>query len=119
MAHSADPLACGDLIAARRSAYGKAAAEDGDWTAAAEMFAQALELAPDWPRAWFAFAEARQELGDVAGAAEAFRRTLEADPSDAQGARARLAQLGLAEPPCPRPMSHACSTITRLASTSI
>ena len=48
--------------------------------AAAEMFAQALEQAPDWPPAWFALAEARQESGDVGAAA------------------ARLAQLGLAEP---------------------
>jgi len=86
MARSADPLACGDLIAWRRYAYGKAAAEDGDWTAAAEMFAQAIERAPD-----FALAEAQQELGSVAGAAAALRRTLEADPSDAQGAAARLA----------------------------
>jgi len=34
----------------------KAAAEDGDWTAAAEMFAQAIEQAPDWPPAGFALA---------------------------------------------------------------
>ena len=30
-----DPLACGDLIAYRRYAYGRAAAEDGDWAVAA------------------------------------------------------------------------------------
>jgi hypothetical protein len=38
MAPFSDPLACGDLIAHRRYVYGKAAAEDGDWAAAAEMF---------------------------------------------------------------------------------
>ena len=64
-----DPLACGDLIAWRRYAYGKAAAEDGDFVAASEMFEQALEQAPHWPPAWFALAEARESLGDVAGAA--------------------------------------------------
>jgi len=106
MARSADPLACGDLIAWRRYAYGKAAAKDGDWTAAAEMFAQAIERAPDWPPAWFALAEAQQELGNVAGAAAALRRTLEADPSDAQGAAARLAQLGETEPPAALPEAY-------------
>jgi hypothetical protein len=44
MAH--DQLLCSDLIAGRRYAYAKAAAEDGDWSAAAEIFEQALERAP-------------------------------------------------------------------------
>jgi hypothetical protein len=43
MAH--DQLLCSDLIAERRYAYAKAAAEDGDWSAAAEIFEQALERA--------------------------------------------------------------------------
>ncbi len=96
---TADPLACVDLIAWRRYAYGKAAANDGDFAAAAEMFEQALEQAPDWPPASFALAEAREKLGDVDGAADAFRKTLEADPSDAQGALPRLALIGRADPP--------------------
>ncbi len=33
-----DPLAAGDLIAERRFAYAKAAADEGDWGAAAELF---------------------------------------------------------------------------------
>ena len=101
-----DPLACGDLIAGRRYAYGKAAAEDGDWAAAAEMFEQALEQAPGWPPAWFGLGEAREKLGDVEGAADAFRRTLETDPSDAQGAGPRLALLGKAEPPSALPRAY-------------
>ena len=96
---TADPLACVDLIAWRRYAYGKAAANDGDFAAAAEMFEQALEQTPDWPPASFALAEAREKLGDVDGAADAFRKTLEADPSDAQGALPRLALIGRADPP--------------------
>ena len=95
MAH--DPLACGDLIAERRFAYAKAAAEDGDWSAAAEIFEQALERAPHWAAAWFALGEAREKLGDVEGAADAFRSALAADPSDAQGAAARLALIGRGE----------------------
>ena len=101
-----DPLACGDLIAWRRYAYGKAAAEDGDFVAASEMFEQALAQAAHWPPAWFALAEARESLGDVAGAAEAFRRTLSADRSDAQGAGPRLAILGRGEPPSALPQAY-------------
>ena len=101
-----DPLACVDLIAWRRYAYAKAAAEDGDFATAAEMFEQALEQAPDWPPAWFALAEAREKLGDVDGAADAFRKSLEADPSDVQGAAARLALLGEAEPPDALPPAY-------------
>ena len=104
MAH--DPLASGDLIADRRYAYGKAAADDGDWAAAAEMFEQALEQAPTWSPAWFALGEAREKLGDVEGAAEAFRRTLETDPSDSQGAAARLALLARGEAPRALPQAY-------------
>jgi predicted TPR repeat methyltransferase len=92
-----DPLASGDLIAERRFAYGRAAAEDGDWGAAAELFEQTLERAPDWAVAWFALGETREKLGDLDAAAQAFRMSLVADPADAQGARARLALIGRGE----------------------
>jgi predicted TPR repeat methyltransferase len=105
-----DPLACDDLTAHRRYAYGKAAAEDGDWAAAAEIFEQTAELAPGWAPAWFALGEAREKLGDVEGAAEAFRWTLEADPADAQGAGPRLALLQRSEPPSALPQAY----VTRL-----
>ena len=101
-----DPLACGDLLAFRRYAYARSAAEDGDWRAAAEVLEQALERAPNWAPAWFALAEAREELGDRAGWAEAFRATLRADPSDAQGAGARLALLGVGEAPKSLPKAY-------------
>ena len=71
-----DPLASGDLIAERRFAYAKAAAEEGDFSAAAEVFEQALERAPNWAAAWFALGEAREKLGDLDGAAQAFRMSL-------------------------------------------
>ena len=57
-----DPLASGDLIAERRFAYAKAAGEENDWSAAAELFEQALELAPHWAAAWFALGEAGRSL---------------------------------------------------------
>jgi predicted TPR repeat methyltransferase len=92
-----DPLAAGDLIAERRFAYAKAAAKEGDWGAAAELYEQTVERAPRWAAAWFALAEAREKLGDLDAAGQAFRETLVADPADAQGARARLALLGRGE----------------------
>src|SRR5580704_14892006 len=89
-----DPLASGDLIAERRFTHAQAAAREGDWSAAAELFEQALELAPHWAAAWFALGEAREKLGDFEAAAQAFRETLVTDPTDAQGAMARLALIG-------------------------
>jgi predicted TPR repeat methyltransferase len=92
-----DPLTSGDLIAERRFTYAKAAAEEGDWRAAAELFEQALERAPYWAVAWFALGNAREKLGEFDAAAQAFRMSLAADPADAQGAAARLALMGRAD----------------------
>lgn len=89
-----DPFAAGDFIAERRFAYAKAAAQEGDWSAAAQLFEQALERAPRWAAAWFALGKAREKLGDPDAAAQAFRMSLGADPADAQGAIARLALIG-------------------------
>lgn len=88
-----DPLLCPDPLAERRYAYARAAADEGDWRAAAEIYEQALERAPDWAPAWFSLAEARERLGDVASAAVAFREALRADPDDSSGAEPRLARL--------------------------
>ena len=94
-----DPLASGDLIAERRFAYAKAAADERDFAAAAELFEQTLERAPKWAAAWFALGEARQKLGDLDAAAQAYRMSLAADPADAQEAMARLALIGRADAP--------------------
>jgi predicted TPR repeat methyltransferase len=101
-----DPLASGDLVADRRFAYAKAAAEDCDWSVAAELFEQALERAPNWAAAWFALGEAREKLGDIDLAARAFRATLVADPADAQGAMARLALIGREDAPGTLPQAY-------------
>jgi predicted TPR repeat methyltransferase len=101
-----DPLAAGDFVAERRFAYAKAAAEEGDWGAAAELFEQALGRAPDWAAAWFALGEAREKLGDLDAAAQAFRETLVADPADAQGAMARLALIGRGDAPGALPQAY-------------
>jgi predicted TPR repeat methyltransferase len=101
-----DPLAADDLIAERRFAYAKAAAADGDWRAAAELFEQTLERSPRWAAAWFALGEAREKLGDLDAAAQAFRMSLAADRSDAQGATARLALIGRGDAPSALPKAY-------------
>jgi predicted TPR repeat methyltransferase len=101
-----DPLASGDLIAERRFAYAKAAAKDGDWSAAADLYEQTVEQAPHWAAAWFALAEAREKLGDLDAAARAFRGTLTADAADSQGAAARLALIGRGDAPDALPPAY-------------
>jgi predicted TPR repeat methyltransferase len=101
-----DPLASGDPLAERRFAYARAAADEGDFNAAAEVLEQALERAPDWAAAWFALGEARERLGDIGAAAEAFRAALRCDPADAQGASARLALIGRGDAPPALPPAY-------------
>ena len=91
-------ITSGDLIADRRYEMARAYAADGDLAAAADLYAQAVELAPDFASAWFALGEAREVLGDSVGARAAFERAVAADPDDHHGAALRLARLGGADP---------------------
>src|SRR5579871_1398263 len=93
-----DPLSCADPLADRRFAYGRAAADAGDWPTAVDLYEQAGELAPRWAPAQFALGEARERLGDADGAVRAWRACLALDPEDRQGAAARLALLEGATP---------------------
>src|SRR5256714_15554478 len=76
----------------------RAYAADGDFAAAADLFAQAVELRPGFASAWFALGETRERLGDRDGARAAFARAQAADPQDRHGAALHLARLGAAEP---------------------
>jgi predicted TPR repeat methyltransferase len=87
-------LSSGDLIADRRYRYGRDLAARGDVSAAADLFAQAVEAAPRFAPAWFALGEARAKLGDNAGAFWAFQMALKIDPQDRCGAALHLARLG-------------------------
>ena len=109
------PLSSGDLIADSRYEYAAASAADGDFSAAADLFEQALERAPDWPAALFGLGQAREGQGRPETAADAYRRTLAADPDDVLCAAAPLARLGGAARSTGfrAPMSRACSTTTR------
>ena len=86
-----------DLIADRRYKAAIELASRGDFSAAADILAQTVELAPNFATAWFALGAIRDRLGDRAGAVAAFERTRDADPADYHGARLQLARLGAGE----------------------
>jgi predicted TPR repeat methyltransferase len=100
----------GDLRADRRFLHGQASAAAGDHAAAAELFAQCLELAPDWAAAWFALGEARERLGEREAALAAYGHAAAGDPHDVLGASLALARLGAA----PVPESAAPAYVARL-----
>lgn len=83
----------GDLIADRRYAFGRDLMERGDVAAAADLFAQAAETAPQFTAAWFALGEARAKIGETSPARAAFARVLTLDPGDRYGARLHLGRL--------------------------
>jgi predicted TPR repeat methyltransferase len=88
----------GDLIADRRFEWARAAQDEGDLAAAADLLAQTLELAPHYAAAWFALGEVRARLGERDAAVAAFSRACAADPGDRHGAALQLALLGAQAP---------------------
>jgi len=66
-------LSSGDLIADRRYDYARALDKRGDLAGAADLYRQAVEIAPGFASAWFALGEVRARLGDAGGAAARFR----------------------------------------------
>jgi predicted TPR repeat methyltransferase len=89
-------LTSGNLIADRRYEWARDLAAKGDLAGAADLLAQALELAPGYASAWFALGEVRDRLGDRDAAIAAFRKAREADPQDRHGAALHLIRLGAA-----------------------
>lgn len=89
----------GDLRADQRLEMALQLRARGDVAAAADLIAQALELAPTWPAGLFAHAETLALAGDTSASIAAYRRYLEADPSDVMGAAARLHLLSGGAPP--------------------
>jgi predicted TPR repeat methyltransferase len=90
-------LSSGDILADRRYEHALGYAERGDDSAAADLFAQAVELEPGFASGWFALGEVRARLGERDGAIAAFRQALAADPADRHGAALHLARLGAAD----------------------
>jgi predicted TPR repeat methyltransferase len=87
-------VSSGDLIADRRYKWALDHAARGDFTGAAEILEQTIELAPGFATAWFALGAIRDQLGDRGNAIAAFERARDADPDDYHGARLQLARLG-------------------------
>ena len=67
-------VSSGDLIADRRYKAAIDLASRGDFLAAADILAQAIELTPNFATAWFALGAIRDRLGDHSGAIAAFER---------------------------------------------
>lgn len=82
----------GDMIADRRADYAEDLLLSGDPQAAADLYAQALEVAPGWAAGWYRLGEIRADHG-LPGAAEALRAALRLDPADRMGAALRLGVL--------------------------
>src|SRR5215831_5849097 len=87
-------LSSGDLIADRRFEFARDLQLKGDLVAAADLLEQAVELAPDFPSAWFTLGEIRVELRRHEAAIAAFRKARAADPQDRHGAAVWLMRLG-------------------------
>ena len=84
----------GDLLADRRFEFARDLQLKGDLPAAADLLEQAIELAPNFPSAWFTLGEIREQLSQHDAAIAAFRRAREIDPLDRHGAAVRLMRLG-------------------------
>jgi predicted TPR repeat methyltransferase len=87
-------MSSGDLIADRRYDFARDLQLRGDLAAAADLMAQAAELAPGFASAWFALGEMQEELNQNSAAIEAYRKAVAADPADRHGASLRLMRLG-------------------------
>lgn len=96
----------GDLVADRRYEWARGYAAAGDHEAAADLFGQALELAPAFVPALVGRGDALAALGQPEAAAADFRAALAADPDDIQGAGLKLAALGLRPVPAAPPEAY-------------
>jgi predicted TPR repeat methyltransferase len=88
----------GDLRADRRYEYARAAFDDGDHSAAADLARQVLELAPGFPAAHALLARALIALGEEEAAVAPLEQALALEPDDALGVRIDLARLGRVPP---------------------
>lgn len=88
----------GDILADRRYEYARAAFEEGDFEAAADLARQVLELAPGFAAAHALLGRAAAERGAGEEAVAALRQALALEPEDALGVRLDLARLGTLAP---------------------
>lgn len=83
----------GNLGADRRYLWAEASEKQGDFAGAADLYAQAVESAPDWAAGWFALGKMLDATGQSTEAQAAFTRCLALAPGDALGAGVHLARL--------------------------
>lgn len=102
-------LSSGHIVADRRFEFARELAARGDHAAAADLYEQATELAPQFASAWFALGETRLMLGDRAAAVAAFRQAQLADAKDRHGAALQLARLDAG--PVATPTPHYVSSL--------
>jgi predicted TPR repeat methyltransferase len=84
----------GNMTADRRYEFAQQYFKRGDLHAAADVMAQAVELAPDFAAAWFALGEINDARGRREEAIAAFRKAREHDRGDRHGATLHLMRLG-------------------------
>lgn len=84
----------GDYRADRRYEYARAAFDERDFEAAADLARQVIELAPDFAPAQAMLGRSAAELGLRDEAVNALRQALTLEPEDALGVRLDLARLG-------------------------
>jgi predicted TPR repeat methyltransferase len=88
----------GDLVADRRFAIAQDFFARGDVVDAADLLAQAIEVAPRFVSAWYALGEVREKLGEREDAIAAFQQVCALDPEDRLGAGLHLVRLGALAP---------------------
>jgi predicted TPR repeat methyltransferase len=88
----------GDFRADRRYEYARAAFDERDFGAAADLARQVLELAPDFAAAHALLGRSLAEQGAREEAVDALRQALALEPEDALGVRLDLARLGALAP---------------------
>lgn len=96
----------GDLLADRRYQWGAGALKEKDFAAAADLFAQAIEIAPLWAPAHLSLGDALAGLGDAPGARAAWGEAARLDPSGVLGAGLKIAALGGAPSPASPPREY-------------
>lgn len=88
----------GDFLADRRYEYARAAFDERDFEAAADLARQVIEIAPDFAPAQAMLGRSAAELGLREEAIAALRRAVALEPEDVLGVRLDLARLGAVEP---------------------
>jgi predicted TPR repeat methyltransferase len=84
----------GNMTADRRYEFAQQYFRRGDFDAAADVMAQAVELAPHFAAAWFALGEINDARGRREEAIAAFRKARDHDRDDRHGAALHLMRLG-------------------------